>query len=354
MRKVVFDLEADSLWPTKIWCIVAKDIKTDEVFTWEPDTVSDFADWARDNVSILIGHNIIGYDLPHLSRLIGLDWPLDKVVDTVVVSRLLDSQEKRHSLEAHGERLNYPKVEHDEWDRYSPEMLNRCTEDVHLNHLVFDDLVKMIEEQGLPREVSRQEHLIAQMCQDIYSNGWKFDEQKAHLLLAELLSRQAELEEELNKTFIPLPQEVKVVEPKYKQDGSLSIVGLKHLGDHWTDVEGDHSKIVWQETNLASKQFLFRHLQMMGWKPTQFTEAGNPLMTEWVMEQLGETLPEAAPLVEWDMVRRRIAMVTTWIDSVGAVGWVGRKPNRKPTTYLKGDDRVHGSIYHIGTWTQRP
>ena len=91
--KVVLDLEADGLTPTKIWCIVCKDIETDKVYTWEPDDVKDFHKFAED-ITTWIGHNLIGYDLPVLRRLLGINVPLDRVVDTLVVSRLLDSQRR--------------------------------------------------------------------------------------------------------------------------------------------------------------------------------------------------------------------------------------------------------------------
>ena len=96
--KVVLDIEADGLNPTKIWCIVAKDIKTNEVYTFEPDTLSDFQNFSK-NISVYIGHNLIGYDLPVIHKLLNITVPLDRVVDTLVISRLLDSQRGKHSLE---------------------------------------------------------------------------------------------------------------------------------------------------------------------------------------------------------------------------------------------------------------
>ena len=42
MRKVIYDIEANSLTPTRIWCVVAKDINTDEVFTFLEDDKDKF------------------------------------------------------------------------------------------------------------------------------------------------------------------------------------------------------------------------------------------------------------------------------------------------------------------------
>jgi DNA polymerase-1 len=331
--KVVLDLEADGLTPTKIWCIVCKDIETDKVYTWEPDDVKDFHKFAED-ITTWIGHNLIGYDLPVLRRLLGINVPLDRVVDTLVVSRLLDSQRGSHSLAKWGERLEYPKVEHDEWDRYSPEMLHRCTEDVHLNQLVFDKLLAEKKEKKTPQSVFRGEHRIAEIVEDMRMGGILFDERGAQLLLATLSQRKGELDDELLKTFVSLPSFKRLVTPKYKKDGTLSAVGLK--GFLPSQISGNpFSYVTWPEPNLNSQAFLVRHLQNAGWVPTVFTDAGNARLTEWVLEAAAIKFPKAKQLMEWDLVDRRITMVNSWIDA------------------SDNKDRIHGSVNTIGAKTHR-
>ena len=57
MAEYVFDIEADSLDATKIWCMVANGEEVDKTF-FENLTPKD----------TLIGHNIIRYDIPiHMS-----------------------------------------------------------------------------------------------------------------------------------------------------------------------------------------------------------------------------------------------------------------------------------------------
>ena len=104
--RVVLDIEANGLDPTRIWCIVAKDIKTNKVYTFEPDTISNFKDFST-NISLYIGHNLIGYDLPAIRKLLNINVPLDRIVDTLVVSRLLDSQREKHSLQYWGEQIGH-------------------------------------------------------------------------------------------------------------------------------------------------------------------------------------------------------------------------------------------------------
>ena len=48
--KVVVDLEANGLNPTKIWCIVAKDIDTNEVYTFPPESLHFFRKFSE-NIS---------------------------------------------------------------------------------------------------------------------------------------------------------------------------------------------------------------------------------------------------------------------------------------------------------------
>ena len=330
--KVVLDIEADGLNPTKIWCIVAKDIKTNEVYTFEPDTLSDFQNFSK-NISVYIGHNLIGYDLPVIHKLLNITVPLDRVVDTLVISRLLDSQRGKHSLEYWGLQLGHEKVEHNDWDVYSPEMLHRCTEDVHLNHKIYEALLQEAKTKQTPKSVFRSEHYIAQMVEEMRMGGILLDEQKAQLLLATLRQRKRELDDELLTTFISLPVFKREVHPKLTKAGEYSRVGLK--GFDSADIGGSFSSITWPDPNLNSQQFIIKHLVNAGWRPTVFTDKGNPRLTEWVLESAAEKFPKAKLVMEWDLVDRRITMVESWIDA------------------SDNDCRIHGSVNTIGAKTHR-
>jgi hypothetical protein len=141
--KLVFDIEANALYPdvSKVWCLVAKDIQTGTIYKekgFSPNlTVLNAAE-------LLIGHNIINYDLPTLVKL--HDWkpsPKCKLFDTVVVSRLLHPDRPGgHSLDRWGKQFGRYKPEHDDWSKFSPAMLHRCTEDVEINHLTFLELLE--------------------------------------------------------------------------------------------------------------------------------------------------------------------------------------------------------------------
>ena len=106
---------------------------------------------------ILVGHNIIGYDIPLIKESYDLEFPA-QILDTLVLSRLfyphiLDRYYElrpegmpaklygRHSLEAWGYRLkcfkgDYAKHE-DAWDVYTPEMLDYCIQDTEVTVKLF-------------------------------------------------------------------------------------------------------------------------------------------------------------------------------------------------------------------------
>ena len=41
MKNLIFDIEADGLTPSKVWCIVAKDIDKQEIYKFGPDELRD-------------------------------------------------------------------------------------------------------------------------------------------------------------------------------------------------------------------------------------------------------------------------------------------------------------------------
>jgi len=145
-KQVVFDLETDGLLPevTTIWIFVARDLSTGEQTVF-----SDYDKDARplkelpsflDSCRLLSGHNILMYDLLVLEKLLG--WKpkkTQKLVDTMIMSQVLNYKRFGfgHSLKAWGEFFKYPKVEHEDWSQYSPEMRNRCVVDVELNVKVY-------------------------------------------------------------------------------------------------------------------------------------------------------------------------------------------------------------------------
>ena len=332
--KIVFDIEANGLNPDRVWCIVAHIVGTEEFFEFHGFSLFDFNEWLLgfDNCEV-IGHNIIGYDIPVLERLLGTDFSKCKITDTLVLSRLANpSRDGGHSLESWGQTLNQPKGDYNDWDNFSHDMLEYCVQDVKVNTLVYKRLLSDLK--GFEPECIDLEHQVQGIISSQIKTGWLLDQEKCFLLLAELKEKKYDLEDKVHEVFKPLPTFIKKVTPKIKKDGTISVVGLKFLGEQWDTAIAPFSRIDFPVFNLGSRQQIGRHLQYYGWKPKQFTEKGQPIVDEAVLRAVKD-IPEAALIGEYLMLQKRIAQVQSWLEAV------------------KDDGRVHGYVNSNGAVTGR-
>ena len=327
--RCIWDIETDGLKPTVIWCLCA--IKDDKMYTLEMPTKEMVEELFAD-VTEHVGHNLINYDIPAVERLLGVNVS-GKVTDTLVLSRLYNPQlDGGHSLDAWGQRLKFPKGDYYDWSALTPEMVEYCQQDVRVTERVYEVLVKELSEFGT--DSIDLEHDVQCAISKQIRNGWLLDERKATDLVAQLQEKQNEIEEQVHKAFTPLPTFVKEIVPKFKKDGSLSAVGLKFLGDNWTQVGGPFSRIDWPAFNLGSRQQIGRYLRLFGWKPEKFTETGQAIVDEKTLETVTD-IPEAQLIAEYLMVQKRIAQVQSWLDAIEA------------------DGRVHGQVNACGAVTGR-
>tara|TARA_Y100000389_G_scaffold3647_1_gene3511 strand:- start:4658 stop:6304 length:1647 start_codon:yes stop_codon:yes gene_type:complete len=289
---------------------------------------------ALDNDALVIGHNLFGYDIPVLKRLWDIDIDSSRVKDTLVMSRLADPQrDKGNSLRSWGERLNFPKGDHSDWSCLSDEMVTYCKRDVELTAAVYDRLLFELRDFGT--DSVELEQRVQEITQKQVRNGWKLNVGQAIYLVATLKEKLYDLEDAVHRVFRPLPTFVKEVRPKVKKDGTISVVGLKFLGDQWSSIAGDFSRIDYPEFNLGSRQQIGRHLQHFGWKPCQHTEHGQPIVNEKVLMGIKD-IPEATYISEYLMVQKRIAQVESWIEAAD-----------------EDTERVHGQVNTNGAVTGR-
>lgn len=148
--QLVIDIETNGLLEdaTQIWCIVAKELDRDSWYVWSCGYKEDHFEslFSVLDRSSIIGHNIIAFDIPILSKLLGYDFK-EKIIDTLVISRVLDpDREGGHSLEAWMKRIGgiNQKVQNESWDKWDPIMLERCKSDVLGTEEVFKRLLKEI------------------------------------------------------------------------------------------------------------------------------------------------------------------------------------------------------------------
>ena len=337
MKQIVFDIEANGLNPDKVWCIVAYEIGAKEFITWSGDDLLCFKDWIKEQGELeVIGHNIIGYDIPVLEQLLDVDFSKCKVTDTLVMSRLAEpSRQGGHSLENWGQLLNQPKGEHSDWDNFSQDMVEYCEQDVRVNELVYQRLLRDLASFGNQSIVL--EGQVQRIISKQIKNGWVLDQEKSFVLLAELKEKKFDLEDKVHEKFKPLPTFIKEITPKVKKDGSYSVVGLKFLGDHWTTAVAPFSRLDYPEFNLGSRQQIGRYLQYFGWKPETFTEKGQPIVDESVLNKV-KGIPEAELIGEYLMVQKRIAQIQSWLDAV--------QDNGRVHGYVNANGAVTGRMTH--------
>ena len=334
MREIVFDIETNGLNPSKVWLVWVYERDTGKYVLFSADTVSAFSQYIKDMGECrVIGHNIIDFDIPVCERLLATDFSKCIVSDTLVMSRLADpSRDGGHSLGSWGERLGFPKGEHDDWDNFTQDMVEYGKQDVRVNELVYKRLLS--ELSGFGSESIDLEHRVQAIISQQIKRGWTLDQEKSFVLLAELKEKKYDLEDEVHEVFKPLPTFVKQVCPKIKKDGAMSVVGLKFLGDSWEVVGGEFSRIDFPEFNLGSRQQIGRYLQYFGWKPKQFTETGQAIVDEAVLREV-KGIPQASLIGEYLMIQKRIAQVQSWLDAVTDEG------------------RVHGYVNPNGAVTGR-
>ena len=334
MKQIVFDIEANGLNPDTVWCIIAYEREAKEYIEWSGDTLPNFKDWVKEQDELeVIGHNIIGYDIPVLERLLKVDFSKCKVTDTLVMSRLAEpSRLGGHGLENWGQLLHQPKGEHSDWLNFSQDMVEYCKQDVRVNELVYQRLLRDLRDFGT--ESVMLEGQVQRIISKQIENGWLLNQRAAFNLLGELKEKKFDLEDKVHEKFKPLPTFIKEITPKVKKDGTYSIVGLKFLGDQWEIAVAPFSRLDYPEFNLGSRQQIGRYLKYFGWQPETFTDKGQPIVDEGVLSKV-KGIPEAELIGEYLMIQKRIAQVQSWLDAV------------------KDDGRVHGYVNANGAVTGR-
>lgn len=284
--RLVFDIEANGLLPeaTQIWCVVARDIDTGLTYTTHCK-LGNFCPMGHiDQATELIGHNIIEYDLPLLKKL--YNWepePSVKITDTLVISRVLNPDRATpiglkggHSLDAWGKRLGRYKPKHEDWSKFSEEMLHRCSEDVEINSLLYSELLSEMGDHDWSESLEL-EHKVAKIMSAQARAGVHFDEARALDLLDELDGKLLVIDEAL---LPQLPSTVKqkgqTIKKPFKIDGEYTklVENWYITGEDWIEVScivgGPFSRVEFIEFNLNSDKQVKDYLLLHGWIPTEW------------------------------------------------------------------------------------
>jgi DNA polymerase-1 len=160
------------------------DARTEQVNSYYGDTLLEGIEQLQ-KADKLIGHNIIGFDIPVIKKLLNVDLSNKILVDTLVLSRLFNPvREGNHGLESWGYRVNFKKIEFDEYNKFSKEMVTYCERDVLLNKKVYDIL--NIEKKGFSRISIDLEQAVASIMYKQRDKGFLLNIKYATLLMATL------------------------------------------------------------------------------------------------------------------------------------------------------------------------
>lgn len=365
MSRYVYDIETDGLLDvtTKIHCIVAIDIDTQEVHRFDPTQIAEGVRLLS-FASLAVAHNGIKFDHPAIAKITGVVLDPSKQFDTLVASRLIYSNIKDvdvqlmnrykaytarggdyagkpclppklfglHGLEAWGWRLGEYKGDfgkQNDWSTYSEEMMEYCEQDVWVLLRLYQKLESKMAEWDFSRALLL-EHSAAWLLAQQERNGFVFDEKKAQALQAQLAAERQYTELALTELFGGWWASNGVTTPKRTINAKL---GSKALS---TCEGAPYTKIKWVDFNPGSRQHIIRVATGMGWRPQEFTDSGQAKVDEDILSKLD--LPGIKPIVRYLMIQKRLGQLAE-----GDNAWLKHVRNGK----------IHGNVNPNGAVTGR-
>jgi hypothetical protein len=370
----VFDIETDGLLDvlTKIHVLsYQREDMSEPVSTHDYDEMREFFL----NEEVLVGHNIIRFDLVAVEKVLGVK-PKARLVDTLPLSWYLHHNRPKHGLEGYGEEYGVPKPKITDWDSLTPEdYAHRCEEDVKINYRLWNELrvklAKLYQKEDYWRFI---DYLSFKMdcARQQGELGWMLDVEKAQAHFDDLIEQQAEKIEQLADA---MPKRVltKVVQrPKnmQKKDGSLSSHGEK-----WVALCKENKQPVTsmqfvvkageERANPNSTDQVKDWLFSLGWKPATWKfvrdkKTGEERMLEQVRKD-GELCPSVSMLADKDaavvvleglsIIQHRLGIFKSFLEchkdgylkaEIGGLTNTLRFKHMKPLVNLPGVDKPWG------------
>jgi hypothetical protein len=168
---LVIDIETNGLYHevTHIHCIVVKNLETNSIYSFDNNgfdfkidnvkkagTVEEGIKLLKKSDKVLIGHNIIDYDLRVVKKLFSTDLGIERAIDTLLLSHMLRPHLKRHpdcpaseiieggrkqigthSLKNWSFYLGVDKIDNEDWRKASENIIRRCVNDVLITEKLF-------------------------------------------------------------------------------------------------------------------------------------------------------------------------------------------------------------------------
>lgn len=337
-----FDLESDGLYDnvTVIHCIVIYDIQTKQTHKYGPTDVTAALEHLA-NADVLIGQNILFYDIPVLQKLFPDTAKFrGRIIDTLICTQLiwpkevlydLDTEQYpevpknlkgRAGLKAWGYRLSNYKIEFKDFSTYSEEMLSYCEQDVRVTLQLF----QFIQKQNYAESALKLEHDFALAINKQVRAGFPFDVDACLDLVDVLRAKKEELYNKVMEAFPPIKQETVFV-PKVNNKNRGYVKGVPF------------NKVTYHQFNPGSRpQIVDRLKSKYGWVPEELTDKGNPSLDDEVLSAL--PYDEAKVLGEYLMINKRLGQIAD-----GRKAWLKYVNNQ--------DSSMHGEVVTNGCITGR-
>ena len=361
--RLLFDIESNNYLEhmTEIHCLVTIDVDTNEVRKFRPSEIKAGLKHLQ-AAKVLIGHNIIDFDIRGIKKLYPR-WKTNAYLyDTLIAAKIaypdikdrdfkqlrsvmnkaplerteIETKRMRnigkHSLEAYGLRMGLHKGDFGKeigFETYSEDMLAYCVRDVEVNAKLFHKL----EAENISQEALDMEFRTQEICLEQSEKGFNFDHNKALILEQQLIFRREELAELISEDLggdfimnlgIKVPKRTtqykEVLRGKYTKGAAYSKLKLKQFNPN-------------SRSDLAT-----RLVSRCGWKPKEFGKDGKPTLSEEILDTL--KYPVTTYISEYLMIDKRLGMLAN-----GHGAWL--------KLYNEDTQAIHGRVNTLGAATSR-
>jgi len=335
MTTLIADIEADDLLPgiTRIWCLGVCDPSGDNGVLYADQSgyppMSEGLQRLR-TADRVVFHNGTSYDYWAIERFYPGTLRKEQIWDTLVVSRLWHPTGK-HSLAGWGDRLKFPKGDHTEFDRWSPELGAYCLNDCKVTAAVYRRLLTEAKRQGDLAVTT--EHKVAFIMARQEQHGFRLNLDACYDLVGELRQELSDIEARLQEIF---PPHIENMKSRYWVTEDGKEWETKKAAGNAPGSWGRH-KTKTVPFNPGSRQQVANRLTTKyGWKPRKFTPTGAPQIDESVLAELKYS--EAAEFNRYLRIIKQLGQIAD-----GENSWLKHERN----------GRVHGAVNPIGARTHR-
>lgn len=273
------------------------------------------------NAKKIAFHNAFGFDFFAINKLYPGTMVKEQIIDTLVISRLMDSTAMRHSLADLGEALKFPKGHFTDFSKFSEEMVVYGKQDVRILQKAWVGTPKVRafgKFYETFKEACETEFMTAYVIEKQRQHGFRFDYDNALILETELRVEQKTLERDLQNIFPPI------------------------ITERFSEKTGKRLKDNIEVFNPGSRdQIADRLITKYGWKPLDVTPTKKPKIDETILD--GLPYPEAKEIARYMKLGKKLGQLAD-----GDNAWFKRAVGRPDGTFY-----IHGQINTLGARTHR-